>query len=54
MSEEPHDGFEDCPCPADEDDDPGAERGRWDNGRLMRHCRKAGSEECDWECPYGR
>lgn len=18
------------------------------------HCGKAGSEECDWECPYGR
>ena len=37
-----------------EEDDPGAECGRWDNGRLMPSCRKAGSEECDWECPYGR
>src|ERR1700754_2649709 len=23
--------------------------GRWDNGRLMKQCRKVGSEECDWE-----
>lgn len=38
----------------DDDVDPGEECGRWNNGRLMPHCRKAGSEECDWECPYGR
>lgn len=38
----------------DEEDeyDPGEECGRWDNGRLMRSCTKAGSEECDFECPY--
>lgn len=37
----------------DEDDyDPGEECGRWDNGRLTHSCTKAGSEECDWECPY--
>lgn len=28
--------------------------GRWINGRLSRHCTKAGSEECDWDCPYSR
>ncbi len=37
----------------DEDDfDPGEECGRWINGRLTHSCTKAGSEECDWECPY--
>jgi hypothetical protein len=30
----------------------GAECGRWRNGSLSRHCLKAGSEECDFECPY--
>lgn len=32
----------------------GAECGRWRNGRLSDSCMKAGSEECDFECPYGR
>jgi hypothetical protein len=32
--------------------DPGEECGRWDNGRLTYSCSKAGSEECDWECPH--
>jgi protein gp37 len=27
------------------------ECGRWNNGKLTRHCTKAGSEECDWICP---
>lgn len=27
--------------------------GRWVNGRLSLQCSKAGSEECDWECPIG-
>ena len=40
--------------PEDHDRDPGEDCGRWDNGRLMPQCRKAGSEECDWECPYSR
>ncbi len=40
--------------PEDHDHDPGEECGRWDNGRLTPQCRKAGSEECDWECPYSR
>lgn len=32
----------------------GDECGRWRNGRLDKHCTKAGSEECDFECPYNR
>jgi hypothetical protein len=35
-----------CECRA------GEECGRWDNGRLTKRCSKAGSEECDFECPY--
>lgn len=31
---------------------PGEECGRWSNGRLTKHCAKAGSEECEFECPY--
>jgi hypothetical protein len=34
--------------------DPGDDCGRWINGRLGKYCTKAGSEECDWECPYSR
>ena len=30
----------------------GADCGRWRNGSLSRSCSKAGSEECDFECPY--
>lgn len=37
--------------PIDEEDD-GAECGRWDNGRLRRECAMAGTEFCDWDCPY--
>jgi hypothetical protein len=41
--------------PQDDDGpEPGEECGRWSNGRLTAHCSKAGSDECDWECPYGR
>lgn len=38
-----------------EDDGPvsGEECGRWQNGKLMPTCTKAGSEECDFECPRG-
>lgn len=32
--------------------EPGEYCGRWINGRLGRYCTKAGSEECDFECPY--
>jgi hypothetical protein len=38
----------DCEC------DVGMDCGRWNNGRLMASCTKAGSEECDFECPYRR
>lgn len=34
--------------------DPGEECGRWLNGRLDLQCRLAGTEWCDWECPYSR
>ena len=38
----------------EEEDGPdlGEECGRWINGRLTKSCTKAGSEECDFECPY--
>lgn len=42
-------------CAAGEEDDgpePGEECGRWNNGRLGQHCSKAGTEECDFECPH--
>jgi hypothetical protein len=26
--------------------------GRWDNGRLGKWCVLAGTEFCDWDCPY--
>ena len=32
--------------------EPGAECGRWRNARLAQYCTKAGTEECDFECPY--
>lgn len=35
-----------------DDEDPGAECGRWSNGKLGRSCSLAGTEFCDWECPY--
>ena len=38
--------WDQCECRA------GEECGRWDNGRLTQRCSKAGSEECDFECPY--
>ena len=36
----------------DPDYDPGEDCGRWRNGRLGRHCASAGTEFCDFECPY--
>lgn len=44
---------EDLDDPWDDDYDPGDDCGRWDNGRLAKLCRLAGTEFCDWECPYG-
>lgn len=31
---------------------PGDECGRWLDGKLTHSCGRAGSEECDFECPY--
>jgi hypothetical protein len=31
----------------------GEDCGRWDNSQFVDQCSKAGSEECDWICPYG-
>ena len=36
----------------EDNEDPGADCGRWSNGRLGRHCALAGTEFCDFECPY--
>ena len=30
----------------------GDDCGRWRNGKLTASCSNAGSEECDFECPY--
>lgn len=38
---------------SDEEYDASEDCGRWNNGRLSKQCSKAGSEECDWECPIG-
>lgn len=38
----------------EEENDAGEECGRWRNGRLDDHCLKAGSEECEFECPYNQ
>lgn len=35
-----------------EDEDLYADCGRWSNGRLGSSCSMAGTEFCDWECPY--
>jgi lambda family phage portal protein len=35
-----------------EDEDPGADCGHWSNGRLTKSCALAGTEFCDFECPY--
>ena len=44
---EQHDDYEELDGP-----EPGEECGRWRNGVLGKYCLKAGSEECDFECPY--
>ncbi|TCQ82590.1 hypothetical protein EDF68_101981 [Ochrobactrum sp. BH3] len=36
------------------DFDVGDDCGRWRNGKLTFHCTMAGTEFCDWECPYSR
>lgn len=36
----------------DDDDFSGDDCGRWSNGRLTSQCSLAGTEHCDWECPF--
>ena len=41
----------------DDEDDPGQDCGRWDQnakGGMSHQCRLAGTEFCDWDCPYSR
>jgi hypothetical protein len=54
-------GFLACICHRDDgepeiDDgwETGENCGRWINGRLGSSCMLAGTEECDWDCPYSR
>jgi hypothetical protein len=62
ISEEPDDFDDDEHDYADDLEDEelsdeeiaGEECGRWINGRLGKYCSKAGTEECDWICPYSR
>ena len=35
-----------------DDEDVGDECGRWDNGKLGLPCSLAGTEFCNFECPY--
>lgn len=44
--------YEDNDFDEEDDYDLGEECGRWMDGRLTHSCTKAGSEECDFECPY--
>lgn len=37
---------------AGENDNPGEKCGRWRNGTLVSHCLLAGTEFCDFDCPY--
>lgn len=47
------DDFDAYEEPYDEDDyNPGEDCGRWRNGRLDGYCLLAGTELCDFECPY--
>lgn len=40
----------------DEEENHEAECGRWDQaaGGLAQHCRLAGTEFCEWDCPLHR
>lgn len=50
---DPHDDFYEDDDIEEDEDDGADECGRWRNGLLDAQCLKAGSEECDWECPIG-
>jgi len=56
---EPFADHEEEVMPVEEERDPGEDCGRWDQnvrgGMLpLGLCRLAGTEWCDWECPYSR
>lgn len=36
----------------DDEEDGGFDCGRWFDGRLTHSCARAGTEECDFECPH--
>lgn len=44
--------FDDDECDYEDEDDE-FECGAWFNGKFdYYHCQLAGTEDCDWECPY--
>lgn len=50
-----HDDDHDDPFAWDDEEyDAGEECGRWRNGKLVSvyHCLQAGTEFCDFDCPY--
>lgn len=56
---DPREMPDDYPFDSDDDEDEdgwanGENCGRWINGRLGQSCSLAGTEDCDWECPYSR
>ena len=54
--EDDFDDFDEIDEP-EEEYDPGEDCGRWDQnakGGMSPYCRLAGTEFCDWECPYSR
>jgi hypothetical protein len=42
----------DAGTPDETEYDVGDDCGRWSNGKLTRWCSQAGTEFCDFECPY--
>jgi hypothetical protein len=54
MPESDHDDPMGDPTWDDEDYDAGEECGRWRNGKLVAvyWCSQAGTEFCDFDCPY--
>lgn len=62
MADDPDQDFIDSQMGIDDEEDeydPGEECGRWDQNAKggmnpVGLCRLAGTEWCDWECPYSR
>lgn len=44
--------YHDDDSDAVDEEDPGDECGRWDNGKLGGTCMLAGTEFCDFDCPH--